>query len=90
MTHEQDLIVGRQTTVVQNALTELSAERLPILRAALASDSARAWSVLLEYAIPQREKRIDAVILAHDVILVLEFKCGALRYENEARRQVED
>lgn len=26
LTHEQDLIVGRQTSVVQNALSELSGE----------------------------------------------------------------
>jgi len=97
LTHDQDLIVGRQTGVVRNALTELSAEQLeawrkqlPILRAALASESARSWSLLLEYPIPRRGKRIDAVILAHDVILVLEFKCGAEKYENEARRQLED
>jgi DUF2075 family protein len=97
LTHDQDLIVGRQTGVVRNALTELSAEQLeawrkqlPILRAALASESARSWSLLLEYPIPRRGKRIDAVILAHDVILVLEFKCGARKYESEARRQVED
>lgn len=97
LSHEQDLIVGRQTGVTRSALTELSAEQLeawreqlPILRTALSSDSARNWHLLLEYPIPRRGKRIDAVILAHDIILVLEFKCGARKYEKEARSQVED
>jgi hypothetical protein len=97
LTHEEDLIVGRQTNVTRTALTELSAgqleawrEQLPILRAALTSDSARDWYLLLEYPIPRRGKRIDAVILAHDIILVLEFKCGGRKYDSEARTQVED
>ncbi|MGB9619258.1 MAG: hypothetical protein ACP5UT_18475 [Bryobacteraceae bacterium] len=97
LAHEQDLIVGRQTGVIGSALTELSAEQLeawreqlPILRTALSSDSALGRHLLLEYPIPRRGKRIDAVILAHDIILVLEFKCGARKYEKEARSQVED
>lgn len=64
--------------------------QLPILRAALTSDFARDCYLLLEYPIPRRGKRIDAVILVHDIILVLEFKCGARTYDREARTQVED
>ncbi len=97
LAHEQDLVIGRQTGVVCSALAELSAEQLEawrvqlsILRKALTSDCARGWYLLLEYPIPRRGKRIDAVILAHELILVLEFKCGARKYEKEARRQVED
>jgi hypothetical protein len=97
LAHEDDLVVGRQTSVTRGALTELSAEQLdawreqlPILRTALATEAARDWYLLLEYPIPRRGKRIDAVILAHDVILVLEFKCGAREYDKQARTQVED
>src|SRR5262249_16046592 len=97
LAHDEDLIVGRQTSVTRNAFTELSAEQLeawrqqlPMLRAALSSGFARSWYLLLEYPIPRRGKRIDAVILAHDVILVLEFKCGARKYDREARIQAED
>src|SRR5262245_24573027 len=32
------------------------------------------WSILLEYPIPRRHKRLDAVFLAADVIFCLEFK----------------
>jgi hypothetical protein len=35
------------------------------------------WSILLEYDIPRRGKRPDAVVLADDLIFVLEFKFGA-------------
>lgn len=97
LSHEEDLIVGRQTGVTRSALSELSAEQLEawreqlvILRSTLSSEFARDWYLLLEYPIPRRGKRIDAVILAHDIILVLEFKCGAGKYDKEARTQVED
>lgn len=46
------------------------------------------WSLLLEYPIPRRNKRIDAVILAEDVILVLEFK--AKEFSINSQLQVED
>jgi DUF2075 family protein len=97
LTHEDELIVGHLTDVIKGANTELSAEQLEawrtqltILRTALTSNCAGDWSVLLEYPIPRRGKRIDAVILAHNVILALEFKCGARSYDREARGQVED
>src|SRR5258706_13190917 len=47
--------------------------------------SARDWRILLEYPIPMG---IDAVILAHDVIVVIETKTGNSR--TAAVRQVED
>src|ERR1700734_211403 len=38
--------------------------------------TAKNWSLLLEYPIPRRLKRLDAVLLAADVIICLEFKTG--------------
>ena len=94
---DENSIVGRQTTVTQQGLTELSAEQLEawrqqirVLRNALCLHHARNWQLILEYPIPRRGKRIDAVILAGGVILVLEFKCGARKYERSACVQVED
>jgi hypothetical protein len=49
---------------------------------------AGAWPILLEYPIPQIGKRIDAIILAHNAVLVIETKTGYAA--NSARRQVED
>jgi hypothetical protein len=52
--------------------------------------SAGAWHLLLEYEIPRRQKRIDAVLLACDVILVIEFKVDALSFEQADLWQAED
>ena len=46
------------------------------------------WSILLEYPIPQIGQRIDAVILAHNAVVVIETKTG--QSPTGARRQVED
>lgn len=48
------------------------------------------WHVILEYPIPRRSKRIDVVILAGDVIFVIEFKDKESRYSSAAISQVED
>jgi hypothetical protein len=49
---------------------------------------ANSWSILLEYPIPHVGKRIDAVVLARDVILVIEGKTGSA--PTSAVRQVDD
>ncbi len=49
---------------------------------------ARTWSILIEYPIPRVGKRIDAVVLARDLIIVLEAKTGAA--PTSAVRQVDD
>src|SRR5258708_10099030 len=51
---------------------------------------AHMWSLLLEYPIPRRQKRLDAVMLAHDVIFCMEFKTEEKAHSLQARRQVED
>jgi hypothetical protein len=48
------------------------------------------WHILLEYPIPRRQKRIDGVLLAQDLIFVLEFKINSSSSDLVARRQVED
>jgi hypothetical protein len=48
------------------------------------------WCVILEYPIPRRSKRIDIVILAHDLIFIIEYKDKETRYTVEAVSQVED
>jgi hypothetical protein len=51
---------------------------------------ASSWGVLLEYPIPRRQKRIDAILLAGDVVLVVEYKIGAGAFLAGDKRQVED
>jgi hypothetical protein len=48
------------------------------------------WHILLEYEIPRLSSRIDAVILADDLIFVIEFKYDRKKYELADIRQVED
>jgi hypothetical protein len=48
------------------------------------------WYLILEYPIPRRAKRIDIVILANDVMFVVEFKDKESKYSQDAINQVED
>lgn len=48
------------------------------------------WNLILEYPIPRRSKRIDVIILAHDMIFVVEFKDRETKYSPAAISQVED
>jgi hypothetical protein len=52
--------------------------------------AAKGWHLILEYELPRRQKRPDAVLIARDVILVIEFKVGAPSHDASARWQVED
>ena len=95
--HEEDLVIGRLSSLARVELSEITAEQLAawrqqvtILRSALARFSGRNWHLLFEFPIPRRGKRIDAVIIAGTLLLVMEFKCGARKYDREARIQVED
>jgi hypothetical protein len=48
------------------------------------------WGLLLEYEIPRRAVRPDAVLLARGQIYVLEFKVGANRFDRSSIMQVGD
>jgi hypothetical protein len=55
-----------------------------------AQNDARAanWGLLLEFSIPRKEKRIDAVLLINDEAVILEAKTGDVFLQ--ARRQLEE
>ena len=78
--HTQTRAWQKEVVVLKAAAAELVA-RIP---------ESREWGVLLEYPIPRRQRRLDGVILASDIIIVLEFKVGADTYDASARRQAED
>ena len=48
------------------------------------------WTILLEYEIPRLLTRIDVVIIAHDLIFIIEFKHDRRVFEVADKRQVED
>ena len=59
------------------------------LRECLQSDeTAGDWGLLLEFSIPRKEVRIDAVLLIHSEIVILEAKSGV--DFSQARRQIEE
>jgi hypothetical protein len=52
--------------------------------------AAHDWTILLEYPLYRLRRRIDIVILAHSLIVVVECKVGADVFTTEDRRQVEE
>lgn len=66
--------------ILQTQLKQLIVERA----------EARDWTVLLEYPLYRLRRRIDLVILAGDVIIVVECKVGAEKFSSEDCRQVEE
>lgn len=48
------------------------------------------WMILLEYEIPRLSSRIDAVVIADDLVFVIEFKYERSAYELADVRQAED
>jgi hypothetical protein len=76
-----------------NTQTAAWNEQLKLLGAAARTlisrrDAAKDWDLILEYQIPRRQRRIDAVILAVGAIIVLEFKTSSSRLSSTW--QVED
>lgn len=75
---------------LESAAIEAWNQQFSVLREALSKtppDSSQ-WRLLLEFPIPRRQRRIDVVLLARDLIFVIEFKTG--RADSSALRQVED
>ncbi len=102
LSDHEDEIVGRLTSGAANAgffqqlqtqttawQVQISLLKVAVLRLVSELETAT-WQVLLEYPIPRRGKRIDAVLVAGSVLLVLEFKCGVREYGRDAIAQVED
>jgi hypothetical protein len=62
-----------------------------LLRSALSDvPGSDAWGIVLEYSLRRLALRPDAVLLAPGVIVVIEFKMSAARYQHADSRQVEN
>ena len=68
--------------------TELGLLRRLADRLVSIAPHSRKWWLLLEYEIPRRGKRPDAILLADDLIFVIEFKVGATQFSSEDEWQV--
>lgn len=66
--------------LLKNQLSVICAQR----------SEAENWTIFLEYEIPRLLSRIDAVIIARDLIFVLEFKYDRNSYDLADVRQAED
>ena len=77
----------KQTKAWQKQLTALKFTCKSLV--AKLPDSAR-WSLLLEYPIPRRQKRVDAVLLSSEIVLCIEFKTEEKKYNRQLYRQAED
>jgi DUF2075 family protein len=77
----------RQTKAWQRELVVLEAVARSLISA---SESTASWNLFLEYPIPRRQKRIDAVMLAGSLIFCLEFKTEDKDVTKQTQRQVED
>lgn len=67
---------------------DIRALRRSLEHCVLKSESARLWGLLLEFSIPRKEMRIDAVLLIQDVIVILEAKSREIA--SQAKRQIEE
>lgn len=77
----------RQVKAWQREIELLRTAFSPLL---IADQSRAEWAILLEYPIPRRAKRIDAVLLARDVIFCIEFKTEDKKHSRPAEKQAED
>ena len=77
------------TQTIAWALT-LPALRREFAELLLQHPSTETWHVLLEYPLYRLRRRIDAVVLAPDAVVVLELKTGASSFEAVDRRQAEE
>lgn len=62
---------------------------IEILKATLVSFERPSWSVLLEVPLYRLGKRLDAVVLAPGLVIVIEFKIGARTYNAADKLQTE-
>ena len=103
LTEEPDALLGALTAAARgagfaslwHAQTGAWQEEIRILKEVAAALVARRreaakWPVLLEFAIPRRGRRIDAVILAGGAIVVTEFKVGATTFDSASVWQAQD
>ena len=70
------LVLGSDFPILQTQRDAWLAE-LSLLRSALNGHSGR---IYLEFAIPRMGHRVDAILLIHGLVLVVEFKIGATEY----------
>ncbi|MBN1766347.1 MAG: DUF2075 domain-containing protein [Sedimentisphaerales bacterium] len=85
--------IGAEYDQTRGRLIESWKNQIIILRETLGKmdrGEISSWYILYEFPIPRRGKRIDIVVLARDIIIVIELKDGGSVYHKADRDQVED
>jgi len=83
-------IQSTRTTQIETWKIQITLLKRCALNLIQRCEAAKDWHLILEYELPRRQKRPDAILLAEDVILVIEFKIGASSHDASSRWQVED
>ena len=94
---DEDALIGRLIDGVaatgvdghRNAQIAAWREEIRILRRQLIEPEFQPWFIVLEFEIPRRSRRPDAVLLNGGVVYVVEFKVGAQVHDATSRWQVE-
>ncbi len=89
------LLESYQHNELQKRQTKAWEKEIVVLKATCAelislTPTTAKWSLLMEYPIPRRPKRLDVVLLAADVIICIEFKTEDKAHSLQPQRQVED
>lgn len=82
-------------TNLKQKQTKAWQKQIEVLKAACSSlrnnfTDSLSWGILLEYPIPRRQKRIDAVLLTRNIIFCFEFKTEDRTHSSQLKHQVED
>ena len=73
----------------ENTQIEAWRAEIELLRSQLRRPEFQNWYIILEYEIPRRSRRPDAILLSGSTIYVIEFKIGATVYDSASRWQAE-
>lgn len=79
-----------ESAAVEAWTGEIETLRVQLFALCSFTPEASDWALLLEFPIPRRQQRIDVVLLAGKLIVVLEFKSAGNARLSSSARQVED
>jgi hypothetical protein len=83
------VLVDAATFTIDLTQRDAWREQINVLQGALAGFDAKGH-IYFEYSVPRLGKRIDAVIILHHVVFVIEFKVGERNFNRSAIEQVWD
>lgn len=83
-------IISTRTSQIETWKTQITLLKRCTYSLLERHEAAKDWRLILEYELPRRQKRPDAILLAEDIVVVIEFKVGASFHDASSRWQVEN